>query len=264
MYPTVGAVPIAGLGGNTICFNNDFFTQYLPRPYPKVRKFHRLPIRSSGIDFFTNFPSTAIPSGLQGIVVDLETLETISGSSVTITTLDENYFVEVAVGTASDYQELLIVFHDGDAVVAFGSPMVKVPDDQSNVVEIKFRTERGRIKNYPYPFDELDRYNRVQVFASMYGVEYPEELTVYNEVSTGRTQKLNSIIQRTVLFETYYLDFPTHEGVAVIFHHDDVLINDRKFVSTEAYNPNYMPEKDLTKGTITLSDSEFSERLLPC
>ncbi len=264
LYPMAGIVDYNDLEGNQLCFNNDFFKQYLPRPYPKVRKFHYLPILPTGINFFTNFPVGLNPSDLSAVFLYLDDLSEVPGSSVTIEALEANFYVTVNVGSAPAYRDVVIVFVQTGAVYAVATPMTTIPVDHNGVVEIKYRTERGRVKNFPYAFDEEDRYNRVQCFASMYGVEYPEELTIYNEVSSGRTQKFNSILQRTVIFETYFLDFATHEGLATLFHHDDVKINDRKYVSTENYNPNYLPEKDLTKGTITLSDSQFSERLLNC
>ena len=262
MYPPEEPTNLASVSGGIPCFNSDFSSQYLPRPYPKVKKLHFLPVRPSGLSFFTNFVES--PVTMQVDFYTYENLTPVPGIVATIEALEENFFIEFSPTGISDYDTIIAVFSDGTNVLGFSSPFVKVPQSQDNVVEIEYRTPRGRLYNFPYAFDEESRYNKVHVFANLFGVEYPEELTVYKEVTTGRPRKLNSTLNRTINFETYYLDFPTHEAIAVIFHHDDVRINGRKYVSSESYNPNYLPEKDLTKGSVVLVDSEFSSKLLSC
>ena len=240
----------------------------MARPYPKVRRHSSLVMLNSvPLKFYTNFSAGFVPASQTIKVYSSENPRQDVTVSMTITqvVVGNQVYVEIVQnGALVDYKSYNVVIINAGVVTHVSREIVKVPSTYENRVTLEFASSRGVFHNYPYSLATLLQPQQFCVMGSMKAFEYPEEKEVYKEITTGRTRVVNATLERQIELETYYQDFFAHEALAFAFFHEEIKINGRSYTPVDGYEANSENDRDLTSGSITLSDVSFTSKTKPC
>lgn len=121
---------------------------------------------------------------------------------------------------------------------------------------VKFRHDR-----YFYGINYHDVstfYQQFRLHINKLGSENDNDREVYTEVTTGKQRVYNNSMKRIVKVETYYFDKYAHEAAGVMFEHDEVFINLKKYTAKGVYKETTNPRSKIFKGEIELYDEEFA------
>lgn len=121
---------------------------------------------------------------------------------------------------------------------------------------LKFRHDR-----YFYGINYHDVatfYQQFRLHTNKLGTEYDGDREVYTEITTGKQRTYNNSMKRIVKVETYYFDKYAHEAAAVMFEHDEIFINLKRYTAKSVYKEPETPRTKISKGEIELYDEEFA------
>lgn len=84
------------------------------------------------------------------------------------------------------------------------------------------------------------------------------DVSVYNEVTTGKQRTFNAYMKLPIKLETYYFDEEAHRAAIVMFGHSSIFINGKEYVKKSPYKINTDQTQKTNKGEIEMYDVEFA------
>lgn len=106
--------------------------------------------------------------------------------------------------------------------------------------------------------DLLTFYQQFRLHINQIGRDYEGEKEVYKEVTSGKERTYNNFMSRIKKVETYYFDKLAHDAAAVMFDHDEIYLNLKRYRGKGIYKPDEPGTSKVYKGEISLYDEEFA------
>jgi hypothetical protein len=188
-----------------------------------------------------------------------------------IATLQVHTFATLA-GTAKTYYAEVII----DGTVPAGNyyyqirtaaAVVKLTSNQFTVVPAgndhrvystlaKFRHDR-----YFYGINYQDLalfYQQFRLHLNQVERQFEGEKEIYKEVTTGKERTYNNFMSRIKTVESYFFDKLAHDAAAVLFDHDEIYLNLKRYRAKGTYKIDTDDLSKISKGTVELYDEEFA------
>lgn len=120
----------------------------------------------------------------------------------------------------------------------------------------KFRHDRYF---YGISYQTLDTfYQQFRLHINRIDDQFEDDKEVYNEVTTGKQRTYNNFMKKLDKAETYYFDRYAHEAAAVMFDHDEIYLNLKRYTPKAVYKVNFDQRSKVFKGEIDLYKEEFA------
>ena len=187
-----------------------------------------------------------------------------------IATLQVHTFA-LTVGTAKTFYAEVII--DGTVpagnyyfAIRTAADVVKLTSNQFTVVTgtahraytalCKFRHDR-----YFYGINYQDIgtfYQQFRLHVNEIENQFEDDREVYTESTTGKQRTFNNFMKQSKKVETYYFDKYAHEAAAVMFDHDEIYINLKRYTPKGTYKINTDVRSKISKAEVELWDESFA------
>ena len=266
-------------GGNvtspiTYSENDDLPTNnYLVRN--QIKSKYNNPIKSSATSSVTL--CTTLETGTFGsdtvIIVDVSTGLAVTGATVTAVRYNTNksIIVTVTYNNANSKRQIdaILVVGNGAHV---SNQFALLPQD--NIYTFPTLYYQDVTDWYDFNYTETvtigsytgKPFNQLYVNMNLISVEYPNDSTQYRNVTDSRIRIIKQVIDQEMTLETYYFDFYAHQAMAVALNHSTLRINGKDYIlsSGGSYEPNTNKGINISVGSATLVDRDFTEKNKPC
>jgi len=226
--------------------------------------------------FYTNFPSpTFDPANLvlvydnnctYNIITDpLEpSITAVAWGSnnikVTLTipsTASINKFIRVGVATGDP----LTVTHVSNLFM-----VLPLDEDHLNNTHLFKFYHNTNIYNFEWAnYDPLtDTPYTIRIPSTKKGVEYPREVSTYESATSGRSRNTRATNKKDINFQIYFREDEDHDALASMINFKSLSINQKEYLPTESYEPEYNEEFNIYVASIKLRDVAYSVRINGC
>lgn len=173
----------------------------------------------------------------------------------------KTYYAEVVIdGTVTPGTYYFAITDASGEVIQLTSNKFSVMATSSNYRTIttlaKFRHDR-----YFYGINYQDLLTFYQQFRLHINKidEQPEgDKEVYNEVTTGKQRTYNNFMKQVRKVETYYFDRLAHDAAAIMFDHQELYLNLKRYTPKGIYKINPDVLSKISKGEVELYNEEFA------
>jgi hypothetical protein len=225
-------------------------------------------IPSEAMRFYINAPDGLGFTGMETFTLDL-IKENGTLHEADIAPLQVHSFTIDTIEYKTFYGEIVII----DGSVPAGNYFFRIMDGEdvkltSNQVQViktgyldysavaKFRHD-----SYFYGIlyaDLAGFYQQFRLHLNVIDRQFEGDKEIYKEVTTGKRRTFNNQMDELVKVETYYFDKMAHEAAGVMFNHDEIFLNLKRYISKGTYKVNYEVTGKNYKGDIELYKDEFS------
>lgn len=101
-------------------------------------------------------------------------------------------------------------------------------------------------------------YQQFRIHLNQIDTQFDNDREVYNEVTTGKQRQYNNFMKEVKKVETYYFDKYAHEAATVMFDHDELYINLKRYTKKSEYKINTNQRSKISKGECELYYEEFA------
>lgn len=171
-----------------------------------------------------------------------------------------NIFFTFDMPAVSDGNYQIMIYNPIDAPVYYFSNELQVVQNDSDYADYSVLMKYRNSQNlYNYRYENIsDFYNVVRIHLNKIDIQSEGEFKSYKPVSTGRRRNLQTSLDKVVKLEAYYFDDDAHEAMMVLMAHDEIYINNRRYVSKGNYQAQINPQLNVNKGIAEFYDDRFS------
>lgn len=196
----------------------------------------------------------------QGTVIDADIAPLQVHNFQTVPSILRTYYAEVIIDSSVTPGTYYLQIRTAADVVKLTSNKIQVvattSDYRNNTVLAKFRHDR-----YFYGINYHDVatfYQQFRIHLNKNDMQFEGEKEVYSEVTSGKKRTFNNFMHQTAKVEAYYFDELAHEAAAVMFDHDELYLNLKRYTPKGVYKVNFDPVSKVFKAEMELFKEEFS------
>lgn len=189
-----------------------------------------------------------------------------------LATLQQHQFIDSLGATVKTYYAEVVI----DSTVPQGNYILKVTDNSgttlltSNQIRVAATTSayaqtsclcKFAHDRYFYGINYQDLagfYQQFRLHINEVDSQFEQDKEVYNEITSGKQRTYNNYMKELKTVETYYFDRYAHEAAAIMFEHDEVYINLKRYTPKAVYKQAYDQRSKQFKGTIDIYSEEFA------
>ncbi|MBL7738719.1 MAG: hypothetical protein JNK14_05830 [Chitinophagaceae bacterium] len=191
------------------------------------------------------------------VVSDVATLQQhqfIDGTGATVKT----YYAEVVIDSTVPVGRYVFEVRSSGNVLLLQSNQIRVVSSNylTNSCLCKFAHDR-----YFYGINYQDLagfYQQFRLNINETDNQFESDKEVYNEITTGKQRTYNNFMKQLKKAETYYFDKYAHEAAAIMFQHDELYINLKRYTAKDVYKISYDQRSKIMKGECELYLEEFA------
>ncbi len=196
----------------------------------------------------------------QGAVIDTDIATLQVHTFATLTGTAKTFYAEVIIDGTVPAGTYYYQIRTAAAVVKLTSnKFTVVPAGNGHLVYstlCKFRHDRYFYGiNYQ---DLLTFYQQFRLHFNQIDRQFEGEKEIYKEVTTGKERTYNNFMSRIKKVEAYYFDKDAHDAAAVMFDHDEIYMNLKRYRAKGTYKIDTADLSKISKAEIDLYDEEFA------
>jgi hypothetical protein len=250
----------------------------LPRPYRRDSggcPYMPIAYPTEAMSFYINSASGFTAASFSGSAFSDLRLDLVNVATLAVTagvgTLQQN-FLNAPTNTIYNIYSTFVIPSVANGIyvlritrIASGIPVltssfIYVRSDKANLdretVYVRFRHDRF-FYNTRYQ-DITGFFQQFRIHLNVIERQLDSDKEIYKEISTGRHRTSQNYLERYFVLESYYFDDDAHEAAGVMFEHDYVEINGKKYVVKSTYKESPNQLSKYQKGQAEVWDEEFA------
>lgn len=192
------------------------------------------------------------------MIINIGTLERVFLDAPTNS--EYQIFCTFDIPAAKDGVYQLQVHEDGGDIIYTSSYIMVINDKDlldAKSVYFRFRNDRYFYRT-EWGYLPGDFYQQFRLAAGTTEDQLEAETELYKEVTTGRSRKLQNVLNKLLKVETYFADPDMRTAISLLFEHGYLELNGKEYVAKGPFKATGEPLSKVQKGEVELYDQSFA------